>query len=250
MRRPTVVLWLVPLLLAGCAGNGQEDDAAPGTSSSAPSSSASPSPSPSGGCPATDDPAPTDVSTAPTVDVDGDGAPDTAWIADGSTGEGGVPFGVTTASGATAGALFASVSPAERSVLFADVTGDGEVVALASDGRQVLLYTVADCALTAVRDEQGRPFAFDLGSAGSGTGVACEDADDDGTRDLLGLLLQPPTDATSEAVVQQTVVELDGGVARPGAAFAAPAGDEVRQQMARSVTCGDLDLEADGVSAG
>ncbi len=255
MRRPTVLPWLlVPLLLAGCAGNGQPDDAAPGTASSAPSSapSSSPSPSspPSGGCPATDDTAPADVVTAPTVDVDGDGAPDTAWIARGSTGTGGVPFGVTTASGATVGALIDTASPVERSVLFADVTGDGEVVALASDGRQVLLYTVADCAITPVRDEQGRPFAFDLGFAGTGTGVACEDADDDGTGDLLALLLRPSTDATSEAVVEQTIVELDGDVARPAAAFAAPAGDEVRQQMARSVTCGDLDLEADGVTTG
>ncbi|WP_222270488.1 hypothetical protein [Modestobacter marinus] len=251
MRRPTVIPWLlVPLLLTGCAGNGQEDDAVPGTSSSAPSSTTSPSVSPSGGCPATDDTAPADASTAPTVDVDGDGAPDTAWNARGSTGDGGVPFGVTTASGATAGALISSASPVERSVLFADVTGDGEVVALASDGRQVLLYTVADCAITPVRDDRGRPFAFDLGLAGTGTGVACEDADDDGTRDLLGLLLQPSTDATSEPVVQQTVVELDGAVAHLGAAFAAPAGDEVRQQMAGSVTCGDLDLEADGVTAG
>jgi hypothetical protein len=101
-----------------------------------------------------------------------------------------------------------------------------------------------------VRNEQGQQYAFDLGFTGYGTGVACEDADGDGTRDLLGLLLEPARDATSEVVVQQTVVELDGDVARNGATTSAPAGDEVRQQMAQSVTCGDLDLAADGVTTG
>jgi len=252
LRRPAVVPWLlVPLLLGGCSGGtGQEDDAQAGGPTTASASSASTAPPASGGCPATDDPAPTDVSSAPTVDVDGDGAPDTAWIAREPAADGGIQFGFTTASGATATAVLNSASPVARSVLFADVTGNGEVIALASDARQVLLYAVADCGITPVQNEQGQQYAFDLGFAGTGTGVACEDADGDGTRDLLGLLLQPAPDATTEAAVQETVVELHGDVARNGATTSVPAGDEVRQQMAQSVTCGDLDLDADGVTSG
>jgi hypothetical protein len=250
MRRPVVPWLLVPLLLGGCSGGaGQDDDAQAGGSSTA-SSSASTAPSASGGCPATGDAAPTDVNSAPTVDVDGDGAPDTAWIAREPAPDGGIQFGFTTASGATATAVLDSASPVARSVLFADVTGDGEVIALASDARQVQLYAVADCGITPVNDEQGSQYAFDLGFAGTGTGVACEDADGDGTRDLLRLLLQPSPDATSESTVQETIVELAGDQARNGAATPAPAGDEVRQQMAQSVTCGDLDLDADGVTSG
>src|SRR4051794_24449381 len=98
LRRPAVVPWLlVPLLLGGCTGGtGQEDDVQAGgpTTTSAPSGPAPP-PAP-GGCPTTDDPAPTDVSSAPTVDVDGDGAPDTAWIASEPAADGGIQFGFTT----------------------------------------------------------------------------------------------------------------------------------------------------------
>ena len=52
---------------------------------------------------------------------------------------GGVAFGIRTASGGVFSATIRSASPVARSVLFADVTGHGEVIALASDGRQVLL---------------------------------------------------------------------------------------------------------------
>src|SRR4051794_35696563 len=100
LRRPVVVPWLlvplllVPLLLGGCSGGtGQEDDAQAGGPTASPASPASTAPPASGGCPATDDPAPTDVSSAPTVDVDGDGAPDTAWIAREPAADGGIQFG-------------------------------------------------------------------------------------------------------------------------------------------------------------
>jgi hypothetical protein len=51
-------------------------------------------------------------------------------------------------------------------------------------------------------------------------------------------------------VVQQTVVVLDGAVARNGRTFVSPAGDPARQQDARSVSCGDRTLAADGVTSG
>jgi hypothetical protein len=241
MRRPAVCALLGLALLAGCSSGNDDRSASPGTT--APATQAP-------GCPATADGVPAGADQKPTVDVDGDGDADTGWIARQPGIDGGVTFGVTTASGGTFSAVIQSASPAARSVLVADVTGEGEVVALADDGRQVLLYAVSDCRLVPVQSQQGGQYAFDLGFTGLGTGVACEDADGDGVRDLLGLLLQQSSAENQEAVVQQTIVELDGPVARDGAISSAPAGDEVRQQAAQSVTCGDLTLDADGVTSG
>jgi hypothetical protein len=246
MRRPLLCALSAVLLLAGCASGGDDDRAA--ATSSAEATEAAPSTS--AGCPPTGDGVPAGADAQPTLDVDGDGQADTEWIDTSSGSDGGVTFGVTTASGATATAVIRSASPIERSVLVADVTGSGELVALASDGRQVLLYALSDCGILPVLDEQGQPYAFDLGFTGAGTGVGCADADGDGVPDLLGLLLQQPGSEETEAVVQQTVVELDGNVARNGATTSAAAGDEVRQEEARSVTCGDLNLDTDGVTSG
>jgi hypothetical protein len=247
MRRPTVCALLGLALLAGCS-SGKGADASPGTTTTTQTTTAAPpATSSTAGCPASGDGVPAGADEAPTVDVDGDGRPDTEWIAQRPGSDGGVTFGVTTASGGTASAVIRSASPVARSVLVADVTGQGEVIALASDGRQVQLYAVHDCGLVPVQDDQGQQYAFDLGFTGFGTGVGCADADGDGRTDLLGLLLQPPGAENTEAAVQQTIVVLDGTVARNGATVAAPAGDEARQDAAQSVTCGDLTLDADGV---
>jgi hypothetical protein len=245
MRRPLVCALLGLALLAGCSSADEEPaDEVPEAGSGRTTAAAA------GGCPAGGEGVPEGADEKPTVDVDGDGADDVAWIAGEPGSDGGVTFGVTTASGATATAVLRSDSAVAPSVLVADVTGQGEVVALASDGGRALLYTVSDCRLLAVQDDQGAPFAFDLGAAGVGTGVGCADADGDGVRDLLGLVLQPPAGEGAEAQVQQTIVELDGTVARAGATSAAPAGDEVRQQEVQSVTCGDLRLDTHGVTSG
>jgi hypothetical protein len=255
MRRLLSCALLGLTLLAGCSPGG-DDTASPGTPTTAPASTqATPAAPPSSGggtapCPASGDGVPAGAEQARTVDVDGDGQPDTEWIAAQPDSDGGVTFGVTTASGGTSTAVIRSASPVARAVLVADVTGKGEVIALASDGRQVLLYALADCRLVPVQNEQGQQYAFDLGFTGFGTGVGCADVDGDGVTDLLGLLLQPPGAQNAEAVAQQTIVELDGAVARNGATIASPAGDAVRQQAVQSVSCGDLTLAADGVTSG
>jgi hypothetical protein len=250
MRRPLLCALSAVLLLAGCSSGDDDQAASPGSSPAATTTTEAASPSTAAGCPASGDGVPADADAKPTLDVDGDGQPDTEWISDQPGSDGGVTFGVTTASGGTATAVIRSASPIARSVLVADVTGRGEVVALASDGRQVLLYAYSDCQLVPVQDEQGQQYAFDLGFTGLGTGVGCADADGDGVPDLLGLLLQEPGSEATEAVVQQTIIELDGAVARNGATSSAPAGDEARQEEARSVTCGDLNLDTDGVTSG
>jgi hypothetical protein len=237
---PCALLGLA--LVTGCSSGDDTPDAAPSSSDGGATSAPD--------CPASGDGVPTGADQAPTVDVDGDDRPDTQWIAPQADTDGGVTFGVTTASGGTFSAVIRSASPLARRVLVADVTGHGEVVALASDGRQVLLYAVHGCQLVPVQNEQGQQYAFDLGFTGFGTGVGCADVDGDGSSDLLGLLLQPPGADNAEAVVQQTIVVLDGASARNGATLASPAGDEARQQAVQSVTCGDLRLETDGVTSG
>jgi hypothetical protein len=56
-------------------------------------------------------------------------------------------------------------------------SGDGDRIALAGDGRQVLLDAVSRCQLVPEQNEQSQQYALDLGFTGFGTGVACEDAD-------------------------------------------------------------------------
>jgi len=247
MRRPLAGGLFLLALLTGCSA-GDDDTAAPATTTTtvtttAPSSAATTAADP--GCPATPSGQPTGVpetaDSAATLDVDGDGRPDTLWIDDETAVGGGVPFGVSTASGGDFYENFASASPVTRSVLVADVTGSGELVALASDGRAVQLWAISDCSLVPVQNAQGQQYTFDLGFTGFGTGVGCADVDGDGTRDLLGLL----ADSTS---ITSTVVDLDGARATNGTS--STIADATPQQLdaAHQVTCGDLTIAADGVT--
>jgi len=251
--RSTGALLLGLLLLTGCSSDGEDADAAPGTTTTGttasapggPTTSPTPNPTPSGdaaGCPTTGY-ALTGTANAPTLDVDGDGKPDTEWIATQPTADGSVQFGVQTASGDAITANVASAAPGARSLLVADVTGDGELVALVSDGRQVLLYAISDCSVLPVQNAQGQQYAFDLGFTGYGTGVGCVDVDGDGVRDLAGLLAEG-TSVTSTAVV------LDGPRAANGTSRTVADAGPDQLDLARSVTCGDLTLAEDGVTSG
>ena len=187
LRRPAVVsLVVLPLALAACGGgSGGSTGTASSTSasSSAPSSggTATGTSAPAGttagttaaadwghlaGCPSVGRAVPAGTRTRQTVDVDGDGRPDTAFIGLAPDSTGGVPFGVRTASGAVLASTIRSASPVARSVLFADVTGHGEVIALASDNRQVQLWAVSDCQLIPAQNVQGQQYTFDLGFTG------------------------------------------------------------------------------------
>ena len=249
--RSAAALLLGLLLLTGCSSGGEDADAAPGTTTTGATASApggpttSPTPTPSGdtaGCPATGY-ALTGTAHAATLDVDGDGEPDTEWIATQPTADGSVQFGVQTASGDAITANAASAAPGARSLLVADVTGDGELVALVSDGRQVLLYALSDCSILPVQDAQGQQYAFDLGFTGYGTGVGCVDVDGDGVRDLAGLLAE----GTS---VTSTAITLAGPRAANGASRTVADATPDQLDLARSVTCGDLTLAEDGVTSG
>jgi hypothetical protein len=256
MRFPRVAAGLLaPLVVAGCASSGGSPSSGPSSSSPAASSSAAASSSSAasssaaaGGCTAKDATQPSDAATRPTVDVDGDGKPDTVWIARQPDADGGVPFGITTAAGGTFATTIRSASPVARSVLVADVTGEGELIALASDHRQVLLYGISSCSFVPELNAEGQQYAFDLGFTGFGTGVGCVDANGDGTTDLVGLKYEP--EANGAGTIERTIVELDGPQARNGATDTVTVTRASEADEAQSVSCGDVTLADDGVTSG
>jgi hypothetical protein len=220
------------------------------SASSAPSASATASSVARAGCPSSGQPIPAGTNTKPTIDVDGDGRPDTAFISTQPDPHAGFTFGVRTASG---GLITASMglsgSPVERSVLFADVTGRGEVIALASDGRQVQLWAVSACRLIPMQNIQGQQYLFDLGFTGYGTGVGCADANGDGLRDLLGLRLVTDPGGTPVSI-ERTIIRLNGPHASNGPRFTLRSPTPAQAELATSITCGDLTMAANGVSSG
>lgn len=242
---------LLALLVAGC-GSGSDATGSGGATSASRAAASSSTGTPdhtqpagdggSAGCPAGGNGIPKGADSAPTLDVDGDGRPDTQWIAGAPAADGSVTFGVTTASGGTFTGSIASASPVRRSLLVADVTGKGELIALGSDGRQVLLYAISKCRIILVQNVQDRQYAFDLGFTGHGTGVGCVDVDGNGTRDLAGLLAHGTT-------VTRTAVELSGPRATNGPSATAAGASQAEVDLAHQVTCGDLTLAADGVSS-
>ncbi len=276
-RRTLPLLAAAPLVLAGCAASGTSPGAAAtggtatgataaGTTTTGGTASTPPvapvgsgtavapppsdSPAPWGslaGCPSVGRALPAETHSAPTVDVDGDGRPDTAFIATTPDAHGGVGFGVRTASGAVISATIQSASPAARSVLFADVSGHGDVIALASDGRQVQLWSVQNCSLVPVRNVQGAQYTFDLGFTGYGTGVGCADAD--GVPDLLGLKLDLDPNGRPTAI-ERTIVTIHGAQARNGARSTVPITTPTQARLATTITCGNLTLPTDGVTTG
>jgi hypothetical protein len=232
-----------------------------------PASSAAPAPAPSGsatssaastsgagtgaagaGCAVNGTGIPAGAASGPTVDVDGDGRADSAWLqrnADGSQ-----LVGITTASGATFGALYRSGSPIDRKVLVADVNGAGTIAVIVSDGRRASLFTVADCSLVPVRNAQGAQYSFDLGFGDAGTGIGCSRVTGTSGTGLVGLKLNRDT-AGTPTTVNRTVIVLDGASARNGASDTIdvsgdPTGPAVT--TATEITCGDLTMTANGVS--
>lgn len=221
------------------------------TGSAGPTGTASPTAEPSTpaaeGCPATDGVMPARANTYEGVDVDGDGRPDIAWL----TGGPDRAIGISTASGAVFSAPIDSASPLPASAVVNVVrTSDaGDVpIALVDVGREVLLYSVADCAVTATRNDQGEQYTFDKGFTGFGTGVGCVEVD--GALRLVGLNAVPD-DSGQTFTVSRTVIDLtrDATRASNGAQETvttdAAAGDLV-VTTARETSCGELVAGRDG----
>jgi hypothetical protein len=259
--RSVVALALVACLVIGACGDDDGDDARGdgggtttnaadrGSATTAPTAATTATTEPGSGeaCAATSSGPPPGAVTAPTIDVDGDGRDDTAWLA--GTPGADRSFGITTASGATFSTPFRSGSPIAASAFAFEPGGELPAYALVSDGRLGSLYSLAGCEVTAVTNPQGDPYTFDLGGfTGFGTGVGCLDLDGDGRRDLVGLLAESVDPSTTR--IERTIVRLDGDQASNGPSDELTAhspGADAEIASARSVTCGDLTLDGDGV---
>jgi hypothetical protein len=193
------------------------------------------------GCPAGGTGVPAGAASRTTLDVDGDGKPDTAWLA----GVGPALLGITTASGATFQTSVTLVGNSQPSALIADVTGSGEAVALVTNGRAVELLRIADCAVAVVTNAQNEPYMFDLGFTGFGTGVGCVDVTGDGVRDLVGLNVERDADGQPSRI-SRTQVTLNGTKASNGASGDVPITPPALES-AQTITCGDATMEKDGL---
>ena len=144
MRR---LLLVALLLMTACAGT------APAARAAA-------------GCPPGGSPPPAGAAERQFGDLDGDGQPDTLWIADVQDAGGATTrlVGITTASGANTAVQVSSASPMPLRALAIDAQDNGGHQIIVSNGRNAHLYVLADCRLQTVVDTYyGRPFVFDLG---------------------------------------------------------------------------------------
>jgi hypothetical protein len=179
----------------------------------------------------------------PTIDVDGDGRPDTLWL---SSKQGVRRTGITTAAGTTFGTTVRSASPVAASVLAARPAPGGPVDLLVDDGRSVQVLVVAGCSVQQLLNPQGTPYVFDLGNRyGTGTGVGCLGPAGAG---LTGLQANG-TDGTSYSIKRTSVVQ-QANRAHNGAMDtlrATQSRDAKLIASAQTVTCGDQTIERDGV---
>ncbi|PFG34632.1 hypothetical protein ATL42_2549 [Sanguibacter antarcticus] len=229
------------LSLTGCSST---DDATPTDAASDaalrpttdPASETSAGAGAGAGCTATEVGTPAGAATTEIVDVDGDGAPDTAWM----TGGSGRSFGVTTASGATFSTPIVSASPVPASAVVNVVGDDATPIALVDLGREAQLFSLINCAVTQTVDASDTAYVFDRGFADQGTGVGCTE--------VVGVLQLAGLRAVQEGgtwTVTRTLVDLsDGGrVAADGTvdvvAEGAAAADPV-VTTAQEVSCGDI----------
>lgn len=249
MRRLTVMVALV-LAVAACSGGDDGDDAsstagtttteAPGDADVTIETTTTAAAAAEGCTTPVEREAP--ANEGEVVDLDGDGRPDTVWVA--SPGDGRRVLGVETAAGGGAKVDIESASPVAIQVLVADADGTPPVELFVSDNRGVQLWAFDDCALQPVTDPDGQPYLFDLGLRGFGTGVGCVDGD------LVGLNVTSD-DPAGEVRWTRTVITRDGLVADEGpttdGTYRHPQ-DDAAIELLRQVTCGDLTMAANGIA--
>lgn len=219
------------------------------TSTTTATSTATPGPTVRAGCVAGGGRIPAGARTRAIIDVDGDGRADTGWAT--STGGGDTTFGVRTASGATFSTAFSSASPIGRSALFGDADGRGQIVMIATDGRQAALFAVTRCAIRVVTNPQGQQYTFDLGlRTGYGTGVGCSTLPKIGSQSLVGLKLTSDTTGKPLSVTATQVV-LQGTTAHNGEIVTTPETYKSSPAVttASEITCGKATFANSGVVA-
>ena len=176
--------------------------------------------------------------------MDGDGREDQGWISAGADRR----FGITTASGATFSAPIDSASPQRASAVVQVIQKDAIPIAIVDTGREALLFSLADCAVTPVQNAQGQPYTFDRGFADAGTGVGC--TEDDGVLRLAGLNAVSADDGDTFDVTRTYVdLDADGRKATNGDAEKVATGakkDDAVVTTAQEVSCGTLVAGKDG----
>jgi len=250
VRRLLPVIVLVGVVLVGACSSDDDDQNSSSTSSTsrlsttstAPTTRTTSAPPVTAGtvCTTGDHTIPADAVTRRTIDVDGDGQADEAWIV---TGNGTTTFGIATSAGGGATVPFDSASPVMRTALVVDADGKPPAEILLDDGRSVQLYAFDACRIVPITNPQGQPYVFSLGFTDVGTGVGCADGH------LLGL------DAKingSTVDWSRTVIDLDGTHAANGAVttgtYQSPADDAAIATL-HTVTCGDATIANSGVTA-
>lgn len=243
-----VVVWLVVRDDGGdgaTAASPSPTATGSATQDASPDPSASPTTTGDAGCAATEKDTPEGADTHEIVDVDGDGEADTAWLTGGAERR----FGITTASGATFSAAIDSASP-QRASAVVNVVAAGEdtaPVALVDTGREVLLFSAADCDLAATQNLAGAPYTFDKGFTGQGTGVGCTEVD--GELHLAGL---NATSADGRSfTVTRTFVDLDDAALNASNGDEATVADDAGPDdpvvvTAQETSCGEAVVGEDG----
>lgn len=257
--RSRIVLALVGagcLALTACSSSGGDagDSSPPATvtetvtTSAPPSSTGTTLPPPTTppvtqGCPAGGTGVPAGSASRQTIDVDGDGRPDTLWLV---TAAAPARLGITTASGASFETPLTFAGGSLPSGLVADVTGDGtQIIAFGFNSRVVDLLRIVNCGFAVVTNPEGQPYTFDRGFTGFGTGVGCIDANGDGVRDLVGLNVVRNA-AGQPGTITRTVVTLQGVSAANGQTYTVPVTPEALAS-ASTVSCGDATVDSAGV---
>lgn len=187
------------------------------------------------GCPPGGSGVPAGAISRQTIDVDGDGRPDTLWLMSAAAP---ARMGITTASGASFETPLTFAGGSQPSALVADVTGNGsQIIAFGFNSRVVDLLRIINCGFAVVTNPQGQPYTFDLGFTGYGTGVGCVDANGDGVRDLVGLNIV--RDGAGQATsITRTVITLQGAKAANGQTYTVSV-TPAALTSASTVTCGD-----------
>ena len=172
-------------------------------------------------------------------DLDNDGKVDQVYVWEREGGE--RVFTVVTAAGGVTEWSEGNTSGADPVAYgVANANEDGRPELFVRPGRAVFVLAMSDCDLEPYVNDEGHPYAFDLGALGTGTGVGCVDADGDGRRDLVGLLREQ--EEGDRVLWRRTIVRLEGDRAVNGTTdegeYERPA-DRERIELLSDVSCGD-----------
>jgi hypothetical protein len=170
------------------------------------------------------------------------GAPATLWISD-------TKVGLTTPQGYSE-ADIQSPSPLQRSALMVDAQQDGNHQVIVDTGREAILFTVSGCTIAPAVDERGLSFRFDIGHRRAvGDGIGCSDLGDG--RHLVQLLQLRDDQDNPLIIVRRTEIDLNGPLATIGRSDTVTATSEQDPAWtsAADISCGDLTMERDGITA-